>query len=366
VEETIAYVGRDLRHPGGGFHSAEDADSEGEEGRFYVWSPEEMREALGAEAEPAIAWWGVSDDGNFEGHNILRRPVGAELRRPPEIEAARQALFARREERVRPGLDDKVLTEWNALMLATLAEAAAATGDDGWLAMATSNAEFLVEHLRRADGRWLRSWQDGRARHLAYAVDHAALVDAFTRLAEASGESRWIDHALLTASALIELFWDDERGGLYTGGHDAERLIARPKDLQDNATPAANSIAAVALLRLWALTGRDELRLRAEGILALVGEMLAEHPTAFSHLVGALELLVDGPTEIAVVGDRPDLVAEVQRRHLPTAVLAWGEPYASPLWEGRAAGHAYVCRGYACELPATDVGTLARQLDHIQ
>jgi uncharacterized protein YyaL (SSP411 family) len=366
VEETIAYVGRDLRHPGGGFHSAEDADSEGEEGRFYVWSPEEMREALGAAAEPAIAWWGVSDDGNFEGHNILRRPVGAELRRPYEIEAARQALFARRLKRVRPGLDDKVLTEWNALMLVTLAEAAAATGDDSWLAMATSNAEFLVEHLRRADGRWLRSWQDGRARHLAYAADHAALVDAFTRLAEASGESRWIDHALETASALIELFWDDERGGLYTGGHDAERLIARPKDLQDNATPAANSIAAVALLRLWALTGRDELRLRAEGILALVGEMLAEHPTAFSHLVGALELLVDGPTEIAVVGDRPDLVAEVQRRHLPTAVLAWGEPYASPLWEGRAAGHAYVCRGYACELPATDVGTLARQLDHIQ
>jgi uncharacterized protein YyaL (SSP411 family) len=365
LDETIAYVGRDLRHPGGGFHSAEDADSEGEEGRFYVWSEDEVREVLGTEADAAIAWWGVTADGNFEGSNILRRAVGAELRRPRPIEEARQALFGRREQRIRPGLDDKVLTEWNALMLATLAEAAAATGDDGWLAMATANGEFLVEHLRRPDGRWLRSWQDGRARHLAYAADHAALVDAFTRLAEASGQSRWIDHAVETASAMIELFWDDERGGLFTAGHDADRLIARPKDLQDNATPAANSIAAVALLRLWALTGRDELRRRAEGIVALVGDMVAEHPTAFSHLVGAVELLADGPTEIAVVGDRPDLVAEVHRRHLPTAVLAWGQPYPGPLWEGRAEGNAYVCRGYTCDLPASDPTTLAAQLDRI-
>jgi len=365
LEETIEYVGRDLRHPDGGFHSAEDADSEGEEGRFYVWSSEEMREVLGGAAEAASAWWGVSDEGNFEGHNILRRAVGAELRRPPVVEAARQALFAHREQRVRPGLDDKVLTEWNALMLATLAEAAAATGDEGWLAMATTNAEFLVENLRRSDRRWLRSWQDGRARHLAYAADHAALVDAFTRLAEATGESRWIDHAVETASAMIELFWDDERGGLYTGGHDAERLIARPKDLQDNATPAANSIAAVALLRLWALTGRDELRQRAEGILALVGDMMAEHPTAFSHLAGALQLLLEGPTEIVIPGDRPDLVAEVHRRHLPTAVLAWGQPYASPLWEGRAEGQAYVCQGFACEPPAADPATLSSQLDRM-
>ena len=362
TEETIGYVAANLCHPRGGFYSAEDADSEGVEGKFYVWSLAEVTDVLGPDAVIAQDWYGITPGGNWEGTNVLRRPPGAELVRPPEVTGMRDRLLAARQGRVRPGLDDKVLTEWNALMVATLAEAAAVLGDDDMMGLAVSAAEFLLAELRRDDGRWLRSWQDGRARHLAYAADHAALVDAFTRLAEATGTARWLDEATDVADRMLSLYWDDELGGLFTAGSDAEPLITRPKDLQDNATPAANSLAAVSLMRLWALTGRDLYRRRAEEIVILVGDVVAQHPTAFGHLLGAVELLVDGPSEIAVVGDRPDLVTAVQQRYLPHTVLAWGEPYASPLWEGRTAGYAYVCEGYACQAPAATVTELAALL----
>ncbi|MFO7281260.1 MAG: thioredoxin domain-containing protein [Thermoanaerobacterales bacterium] len=367
VDETIGYVLRDLRHPDGGFHSAEDADSEGEEGRFYVWTPEEVAAAVGDErlAAEVMDFYGVTPEGNVEGgRTILNRThARGALARPDHVEEARRRLFAARERRVRPGLDDKVLTEWNALMLATLAEAAAATGRDDWLAAAVANGEFLLRALRRDDGRWLRSWQaDGGARHLAFAADHAALVDAFVRLAEATGQARWIAEARATADALLDLFWDEERGGLFTTGRDAEQLVVRTKDLMDDATPSANSLAAVALLRLAALTGEDRYRDHADRILRLTGPLAARHPTAFGHLLVALDLAVHGIDEVVVTGDRPDLVAVVQRSFLPGAVLAWGERYDSPLWAGRADGAAHVCRDYACQLPATDPGTLAGQL----
>jgi hypothetical protein len=233
LEGIVGYVLRDLRHPDGGFFSAEDADSEGVEGKFYVWDAAEIDEVAGADAATVRAWFGVTDEGNFEGANILHRPELGDLDAPPEVERVRDALFERRERRVRPGLDDKVLTEWNALMLATLAEAAAVTGRDDWLGAAVANAEFLLGHLQGDDGRWRRSWQAGdgdrpaQARHLAYAADHAALVDAFTRLAEATGEARWIDEARGVADALIEQYWDVERGGLYTTGRDADPLVTR-------------------------------------------------------------------------------------------------------------------------------------------
>jgi uncharacterized protein len=390
LDETVAYVLRDLRHPEGAFFSAEDADSEGEEGRFYVWTADEVVAALDGDrvlAEEVMTFYGVTPGGNFEGRTILNRihvraqgPV--DLARPPHIEEARARLFAARERRVRPGLDDKVLAEWNGLMLAALAEAAAATGRRDWLDAAVGTGEFLLRSLRRDDGRWLRSWQagghasrspgpsgcgsgarvSGRARHLAYAADHAALVDAFVRLSEATGEARWIDAALSTADALLDLFWDEERGGLFTTGSDAERLVARNKDLMDNATPSANSLAAVALLRLAALTGEERYRDRAEQILRLAGSLATEHPTAFGHLLVAVDLAIRGVDEVVVAGDRPDLVEVVQSRFLPGAVLAWGERYPSPLWEGRDDGRAYVCRDYACQLPAEDPEALAAQL----
>jgi uncharacterized protein YyaL (SSP411 family) len=362
LDETIGYVRRDLRHERGGFFSAEDADSEGEEGRFYLWTPEQFREVLGDRADAAAAWWGVGPEANFEGRTILNRMhARGELTRPPEIETARQELLAARSTRVRPGLDDKVLTEWNALMIASLAEAAAATADAGWLSAAEQAATFLTEELR-PDGRWLRSWQsDGGARHLAYAADHAALVDAFTRLAEASGRARWIDEARTTADALLGLFRDDD-GSFMTTGRDGEALVARSKDVMDTATPAANTMAAVALLRLGALTGVARYQRAAEDVLELLGELAGSVPSAFANLLAAAEMDAVGLTEVAVVGDAPQVVAGVQAAYRPNVVLAWGEPYPSPLWEGRQGGRAYVCRDYACQAPVTETGALEAQL----
>jgi uncharacterized protein YyaL (SSP411 family) len=369
VDETITYVLRDLRHPDGGLFSAEDADSEGVEGKFYVWSLDEVRDVCGADAAAAIRWWGLTERASFaesEGAaraNILARWSRGDLLRPDAVERARAALFARRETRVRPGLDDKVLTEWNALFVASLAEAAAATGRDDWRDTAVGTADFLFEHLRRDDGRWMRAWQaETGARHLAYAADHAALLDMCTRLAEATGEARWIQRATGVAAELLARFADDEGGGLFTTGNDAERLVARQKDLLDGATPSANSMAAVALLRLAALTGDAALAEPARRMIALVGSAPGRHPTAFAHLLAAIDLEVGPVVEVVVVGDRADLVAAAHRPFLPRAVLAWGEPYPSPLWEGRRDGHAYVCEGFTCRQPVTTVDELAAQL----
>jgi uncharacterized protein YyaL (SSP411 family) len=361
VSETIGYVLRDLRDDAGGFYSAEDADSEGEEGRFYVWRIEELLDDAG---DAAAAWYGATKSGNFEGRNILHRPVRGDLVRPPEVESARRRLFDAREQRVRPGLDDKVLTEWNALMISALAEAGAAAGRSEWIDAAESCASFLLSSLRRqSDGRWLRSWQSsGGARVLAYAADHAALVDAFTRLYEATGRARWIDAACDTADALLTLFWDAERGGVFTTGHDAERLVTRAKDVLDNATPSANSMAAVGLLRLAALTGRDDYRSRGDDVLRLLSAPLERHPSAFSHLLGAVDFVTSGAREIVVAGDRRDLVDVVQRAFTPGAVLAWGERWPSPLWDGRVDGNAYVCEHFACRAPVSTPGDLVSAL----
>jgi uncharacterized protein YyaL (SSP411 family) len=365
LRETIEYVQRDLRQPGGGVASAEDADSEGVEGRFYVWTEEEVRAVLGPEADAALAWYGFRAGGNFEHGTTIpnRMHARGDLARPDDIERARQALLDARSRRVRPGLDDKVLTEWNAYLVAALAEAGAAAGEPAWIDAAVETADFLLANLRRADGRWLRAWQaDVGARHLAYATDHGALVDAFTRLAEATGQARWLDAARQAADALLDLFWDDEHGGVFTTGHDAETLITRPKDLMDNATPGANSLAAVGLLRLAALTGDERYRDHGEAIVRLLGPLAVQHPTAFGHALAAVDLVARGTTEVVVAGDRPDLLAVVRGRFLPGAVLAWGERTGGPLWEERVDGRAYVCRGYACQLPAEDSSTLEAQL----
>ncbi len=368
VEETVEYLLRDLRLAGGGFASAEDADSEGEEGKFYVWSIEEIGEVSGEAAEAVVDWYGATEGGNFEGSNILWRPVRGDLLRPPEIEAARRALLARRSKRVRPGLDDKVLTEWNGLLISALTAAATATGNQVWLAAAVACGEFLAGNLRRADGRWLRSWQAGDAdrpagaRHLACAADYAAMLDAFCRLGEATGQARWTEEACRTADDLLELFWDPGGGGLLTCGHDAEPLVATPRDLFDNATPSANSAAALGLLRLGALTGRDEYRSRAAEICGLLGPLAGEHPTGFGNLLCALDVYATGATEVVITGDRPDLVDAVHRSWLPNAVLAWGEPYDSPLWHQRPDGAAYVCRRYVCEAPTADAAELRDRL----
>ena len=371
VEETIEYVLRELRHPSGGFLSAEDADSpdehgHGHEGLFHTWTIDEVREVLGADADVALEWYEFTADGNFEGRTIpARLNHRGDLIRPPAVESVRQRLFDARSKRRRPLLDDKVLTEWNGLMLASLAQASAALDRPGWLDAAVANGRFLVDNLRGPDGRWHRSWQaDGlpQARHTALAADHAAMIDAFTRLAEATGDGSWIDEARSVADTMLDHFWDVDNGGLFSIADDGEQLVARQKDLMDNATPSANSIAAVALLRLGALTGEARYSNHAEQILRLLARLIPQAPTAFSNAFVAVDLVATGMTEIAVVGDRPDLVRTVQSQWLPNAVLAWGTPYESPLWEQRAAGVAYVCQHYACQTPADTADALVAQL----
>ncbi|MGZ4767842.1 MAG: thioredoxin domain-containing protein [Ilumatobacteraceae bacterium] len=372
VEETVEYVLRDLRHPSGGFFSAEDADSpdengHGHEGLFHTWTIDEVTAVLGAGAGPALEWYEFTEAGNFEGRTIpARLNHRGELIRPPEIEAARQRLFEARCQRRRPGLDNKVLTEWNGMMLASLADAAAALERSDWLAAAVANGRFLVDNLRGDDDRWHRSWQaDGSppARHAALAADHAALVDAFTRLAEATGDGAWIQQASRVADTMFDHFWDVDNGGLFSIADDAEQLVARQKDLMDNATPSANSTAAVALLRLGALTGEVRYANHAEQVLRLLGRVMPQAPSAFSNALVALDLVGRGITEIAIIGERPDLVRAVRTRWLPNSVLAWGKPYDSPLWKDRADGLVYVCRNYVCQLPVDSVDDLVAQLD---
>jgi uncharacterized protein len=379
VEETIGYVLRDLRHEKGGFFSAEDADSEGVEGKFYLWSLDEIERTAGDDAAEVVRYFGVTEGGNFEdphtGYrgNILHVVDRAE--EPPEaVQRAVPKLFAARERRVRPGLDDKVLLAWNALFLRSLAEAGAAFERDDWMEAARHNARFLLTELRRDDGRLLRSWQDGRAHHLAYAEDYAALLEALLTLAEVE-DVAWLADARWVADELLRLFHDDDGGAFFTTGVDAESLIVRPKEYQDNATPAENSLAANGLLRLAALTGAGRYEVPAEEVLRLLGPVLAEHATAFAYLLGALERLVTPPLEVAIVGEGSNgaeaLRREVRGRLLPASVTVDAAPGTgadvTPLLEGRelvdGRGTAYVCEHFACRQPVTTPEDLRTQLD---
>jgi uncharacterized protein len=389
VEETIDYVLQELRHDQGGFFCAEDADSEGVEGKFYVWSLEELEEICGDDAPEVVRFFGVTVDGNFEDPhtgfrgNILHAVDPAEAR-PLGVERSLPKLAARRAQRVRPGLDDKVLLAWNALFLRVLTEAAAALDRDDWLTAARANGRFLLSNLCRADGRLLRSWQapaestdGGRARHFAYAEDYAALLEALLTLAEVDNVA-WLAEARTVADGLIELFHDDEHGGFFTTGSDAERLIVRPKEYQDNATPAENSLAANGLLRLGALTGDSRYEQPAARVLARLAPVLGEHPTAFAYLLGALERLVTPPLEVAIIGDPHDpntslLRGEVYARLLPASVALTAAPGAGveltplladrPLLDGTAT--AYVCESFACRRPVNAPDDLRAQLDAV-
>jgi uncharacterized protein YyaL (SSP411 family) len=321
----------------------------------------------------------VTARGNFEdphtGYrgNILHA-VGPPEERPESIASVIPALFDAREQRVRPGLDDKVLLGWNALFLRSLTEAAHALRRDDWMDAARANAQFLLRELRRDDGRLLRSWQDGRANLLAYAEDYAALLEALLTLAELD-DVHWLAEARPIADELVRLFADDERGGFFTTGADAEALIVRPKDFQDNATPSENSLAADGLLRLAALTGDADAARRAEHWLSTLAPVVGEHPTAFAFLLEALQRVVRPSLEVAIVGEegptRDALVDVLRTRVLPAAVQVAAAPGTgaelTPLLaertavDGRAA--AYVCERFACRLPVTDPDALRAELD---
>jgi uncharacterized protein YyaL (SSP411 family) len=374
VEDIIGYVQRDLTDPAGGFYAAEDADSEGIEGKFYLWSLDEIREVCGPDADEVIRYFGVTANGNFvDPHtqysgNILHAVDRAEP--PPEaVQRARAALFARRELRTRPGLDNKVLLGWNALFLSALTEAAAALHRDDWMLAARTNATFLLRELRREDGRFRRSW---RAPHLAYAEDYAALLEALLTLTELDGVA-WLDDARTVADELLRLFQDPEGGGFFTTGHDAEVLVVRPKDLFDDATPSANSLAANGLLRLAALLGEQHYEEPAVAILEMLAGPMTSHPTGFAYLLGALERYVRAPIEVVIVGERADprttaLRAEVTGRLIPASVtLAADAAHADiPLLADRplrAEPTAYVCEHNACRQPVTTPEDLRSQID---
>ena len=381
VEKTVGYVLRDLRHPDGGFYSAEDADSEGVEGKFYVWSLAEIRSVCGADAGAVIDYFGVTEEGNFEGANILNVP-SRDLRRPPEVEQTLPRLYAAREQRVRPGLDDKVLLAWNAFFLDALAEAAAIFDREDWMEAARANVRFLLSSLKKEDGRLLRSWQSDAhedRRVLAYAEDYAALIEALVTMAEVDDVS-WLAVARRVADRLLELFYDDPAaggaGGFFTTGADAEQLVVRAKDLFDNATPAENSLAAHALLRLATLTGEHRYEEAAVATLRLAGDAMTRQPSAFPYLLGALERYLTPPIEIAVIGDANDpatlgLRREVWRRLLPASVRVAAPPASggtfTPLLADRALladrPTAFVCERFACKLPVNTPADLAAQID---
>ena len=381
--ETLDWALREMSGPEGGFYSALDADSEGEEGRFYVWDEEEMRETLGeaglaADAiERVLGYWGVSATGNFEGRNILHVTLGASARQPAELPDARTALYARRDRRVRPGLDDKRLLSWNALMIAALADAGAALGRQDYIDAASACARFVWESMRDSDGRLLRTWKGGEAHLNAYLEDHAYLVEALLRLYEATLEVRWFDAARETADAMIARFADDELGGFFTTSNDHEELIARRKDVGDHPIPSGNSSAAYGLLRLAALTGESAYEERALGTMRLFAPAAVQHPEAFGHLLQAIDFHLSPIREVALVGPAngagsatglEELARVVRSAHRPHVVLAGGEEGTErpellrerTSVEGQPA--AYVCERFACRAPVTEPAELEAAL----
>ena len=381
--ETLDWALREMRGPEGGFYSALDADSDGEEGRFYVWEEEEMREAL-ADAgiaadviERVLGYWGVSGAGNFEGRNILHVPLGASAQQPPELAEARTALYAWRDGRVRPGLDDKRLCSWNALMIAALADAGAALGRQDYLDAASACARFVWESMRDSDGHLLRTWKDGEARLNAYLEDHAFLLEALLRLYEATLEVRWFDAARETADSMIERFSDDERGAFFTTSNDHEELIVRRKDVGDHPIPSGNSSATYGLLRLAALTGESSYEERAVATMRVFVPAALQHPDAFGHLLQALDFHLSPVQEVALVAPANgaetttslnELATVVRSAHRPHVVLAGGPEGSErpellkerPAVEGKPA--AYVCERFACKAPVTSADELAALL----
>jgi uncharacterized protein YyaL (SSP411 family) len=358
--ETLDWALTEMRAPEGGFYSALDADSEGVEGKFYVWTLEELREALGEHAEAAIAYFGASEQGNFEGRNILVR-AGAEA--PPDLGEIRRRLYNVRSKRVWPGLDDKRLAAWNALMISALAEAGAVLGEPRYLDAARACAGFVLRSMRDDDGRLLRTFKDGEAKLNAYLEDHAFLLEALLTLYESTFDPRWFGSAREIADTMIERFADEERGGFFETSSDHEQLVARRKDLEDNPIPAGNSSAAYGLLRLAALSGDHAYADRAEGVLRLLHEVAPRHPQAFAHLLQALDFRLSQTREVALAGpDTTELERVVRSRFRPHIVLAGGEPDGVPLMQGRTPvdgrAAAYVCEQFSCKRPVTEPAEL--------
>ena len=379
--EICDYVLREMTDPSGGFYSSQDADSEGEEGKFYVWTLEEIRQILGDEAELVSLYYDITLHGNWEGKaipNLPRRPseVAAMLRveeadLAQRITQAKQKLYEARAQRIWPGKDDKVLTAWNGLMLAALAEAGRVLGRADYTQAAVANAEFLYDNLRTADGRLLRTWKAGsQAKYNGYLEDYAFLAEGLLVLYQTTFDERWFVWAQELAEQMLTHF-ADEAGGFFDTADDHEQLIYRPKDVQDNATPSGNSVAATVLLQLGLYTGEGRYTQAAEQAISAMVEVMGQYPTGFGQWLNGAALWLNEPQEVAIVGeptaeDTQALLAEVWRGYRPYVVVAVGAGDGSsavPLLANRpplAAGvaTAYVCRHFACQRPTTEPAVL--------
>jgi uncharacterized protein YyaL (SSP411 family) len=384
TEDTIDWVAREMTSPEGGFYSSLDADSEGDEGKFYVWSEQELDAILGDDARIAKAYWGVSAQGNFEGRNILHVPhpssvVAARLGvNPADVEQAiaraRRALYTARAGRVWPARDDKVLASWNGLMLRAVAECARAFDRDDYRALAIQNGEFLFRELVRG-GRVMRTHRAGITKLGGFLEDHAAVALGALALYELTFDRAWLDRAREVGDAMVEWFLDQATRTFYDTAADHEELITRPREVTDNATPSGNSLAVELLLRLSELLDDASMRALADHVLETLAEPMARYAPAFGHMLTNADMAVYGSVQVALVGDPAAgdfnaLAHEVSARYLPALVLAGGPPEAGsgiallsdrPLRDGHATG--YVCRRYVCDAPVIEPHALGDQLD---
>jgi uncharacterized protein YyaL (SSP411 family) len=386
VTETLDYIAREMVDTLGGFYSAQDADSEGEEGRFFLWTPEEIRRGLVGSSERAdidAAWfmeaYGVTESGNFEGSNILSASRSAsEIAAAHGAEAAevelglersRRALLSVRSTRVRPALDDKVLAGWNGLALAAFAEAARVLDRDDYRALAEKNADFVLSAMRNAEGRMLRTWKGGHAKLNGYLEDYVHYAEGLLQLYETTFQMRWFSAARELTDLMVEHF-ADPAGGFFDTSDDHESLIVRPKSLQDGAIPSGGATAAGVLIRMAHLTGVGSYSDFAEKAISQVQTMMAQAPLGFAQWLAALDLIMAPPQEVAIVGDEVGSLLDVVRaRYRPNLVVAVGSPRQRggqvELLQGRDAvggrATAYVCRQLACERPVTG----PRELDEL-
>ena len=386
AEETLDYVVREMTDERGGFYSSQDADSEGEEGKFFVWSKQEVDAALGAiDAEIFCDYFDATEAGNFEGQNILHvsAPIEEVAKRhsvPVEearaiIDRGRKTLFDIRERRIKPGRDEKTLTAWNGLMLASFAEGGAILKRDDYIRVAEANAEFILSNMQR-DGLLLRTYKDGEAKLNGYLEDYASLIEGLISLYEATGTLKWIENAIRLTDKMIEEFWDEQDGGFFFTGKSHEQLIVRAKDFMDNATPSGNSVAAFSLQKLALLTGNETYQRHATTILRLLADQIRRYPSAFSWALCATDFYLSTPKEVAIVGEHDDpglagFTRPFWEKYLPNRVLALGgadyeaaEKLIPLLANRRTTGgsRAYVCEAYTCQKPAETASEFADQL----
>ncbi|MGI8544192.1 MAG: thioredoxin domain-containing protein [Aridibacter sp.] len=380
--ETLEYVKREMLDEKGGFFSAQDADSEGVEGKFFVWTPEEINEILGEkESAPFLFYYDITEDGNFEKKNILNiknslvetadvfKMSDKDLRNL--LDVSKEKLFYEREKRIKPFRDEKVLTAWNGLMLAAFAEAAAILDSDDYLEIAKNNADFIIENMQ-TDGRLLRSWKDGEAKLNAYLEDYANFADGLFKLFEVSGDVKYLKESKRLADLLISEFWDADAGGFYFTSNDHEELVVRSKDYTDNATPSGNSVAADVLLKLSKVFGDEKYHRFATAILRLVSPQIRRYPAAFGRVLSTLEFYLDSAKEIVIIGEKKnELERFVFDNYLPNKVVVLSdEPEKDsnfiPLLEGRNKINekptAYVCQNFTCQKPVNSVEELSKLL----